>query len=53
MFVQMSDVSALVRANCFRADRVANGLLLTVDLAECTIGIPLPVDLVTVDLIKE
>lgn len=51
MFVQMCDVCPLVRAHSFGADVVADSFLLTVDLAESTIQVPLPVDLITVDLI--
>lgn len=50
VFVQVCDVRPLVRAHCFSADEVADGFLLTVDLAEGAIQVPLPVDLITVDL---
>lgn len=50
MFVQVGDVRPLIRAHCFSADEVADGFLLTVDLAEGAIQVPLPVDLITVDL---
>lgn len=47
----MCDVCSLISAHCFSADEVAHGFLLTVDLAESTIRVPLPVDLITVDLV--
>lgn len=50
VFVQVCDVCALLRAHCFGADEVANSFLLTVDLAERAVHIPLPVDLIAVDL---
>lgn len=50
VFVQVCDVRPLVRAHCFGADEMADGFLLTVDLAEGAVQIPLPVDLITVDL---
>lgn len=50
VFVQVCDVCPLIRAHCFGADEVANGFLLTVDLAECAVHVLLPVDLITVDL---
>lgn len=50
VFVQVGDVRPLIRAHCFSADEVADGFLLTVDLAEGAIQVPLPVDLITVDL---
>lgn len=50
VFVQMCDVCPLIRAHCFSADEVAYGFLFTVDLAEGAIQVPLPVDLITVDL---
>lgn len=50
VFVQMCDVCPLIRAHCFSADAVADSFLLTVKLAESTIQVPLPVDLITVDL---
>ncbi len=53
MFVHVCDVFPLVRAHCFRADAVADSFLLTVDLRKSTIQIPLPVDLITVDLVEE
>lgn len=52
VFVQVCDVSALLRAHGFGADVVANGFLLTVDLAEGAVQVPLPVDLIAVDLGK-
>lgn len=51
VFVQVCDVCALLRAHGFGADVVANGFLLTVDLAERAVQVPLPVDLIAVDLI--
>lgn len=53
VFVQVCDVCPLVRAHCFSADEVADSFLLAVDLAERTIQVPLPVDLITVDLIEK
>lgn len=50
VFVQVCDVCPLVRAHCFSADEVADSLLLTVDRAERTVQLPLPVDLIAVDL---
>lgn len=50
VFVEVCDVSSLVRAHGLGADVVAYGVLLRVDLSEGAIGIPLPVDLVTVHL---
>lgn len=50
VFVEVCDVFSLVRANCLGADAVAHHILLTVDLREGTIGVPLPVDLITVHL---
>ena len=50
MFVQVCDVCPLFGAHCFSADEVSDSFLLTVDLAESTVQVPLPVDLVTVDL---
>lgn len=51
VFVQVCDVRPLVRTHCFSADQVADSFLLAVDLAERTIQVPLPVDLIAVDLI--
>ena len=51
VFVQERDVCPLVRAHSFGADAVADSSLFTVDLAKSTIQVPLPVDLITVDLI--
>lgn len=53
VFVQVCDVRPLIRAHRFRADTVADSFLLTVDLAESTVQILLPVDLITVDLIEK
>lgn len=53
VFVQVCDVCPLVRTHCFGADTVADSFLLAVDLAESTVKIPLPVDLITVDLMEE
>lgn len=50
VFVQVCDVCPLIRAYSFSADAVADSFLLTVELAEGTVQVPLPVDLVTVDL---
>lgn len=50
MFVQVCDVSALIRAYSFGADEVSHSLLLIVDLSEGTVQVPLPVDLITVHL---
>lgn len=51
VFVQVRDVCALLRAHGFGADEVAHGLLLAVDLAEGAVQVPLPVDLIAVDLV--
>lgn len=53
IFVQVCNVCPLVRTHCFSADEAANSFLLTVDLAESTVQLPLPVDLITVDLIEK
>lgn len=53
VFVQVCDVCPFIRTHCFGADKVANSFLLTVDLTESTIKIPLPVDLITVYLMGE
>lgn len=50
VFIDVCDICTLIRAHCFRADAVANSFLLAVDLAKGTIQVPLPVDLITVDL---
>lgn len=50
VFVQVSDVTAFLRTNSLGADLVAHLLLLTVDLAEGSIDVPLPVDFITVYL---
>ena len=53
VFVQVCDVCPLVRAHCFSADAVADSFLLTLDLTESTVQFPLPVDLITVDLVEK
>lgn len=53
VFVQVCDVCPLIRAHCFSADHVADSFLLTVDLAERTVQVLLPVDLIAVDLIRK
>lgn len=50
MFVKVGDVGALVWADGLRADQVAHGLFLAVDLRECPICVPLPVNLIAVNL---
>lgn len=50
VLVEVCDVSTLVRAHCLGANVVAYGILLRVDLSECAISIPLPVDFITVHL---
>lgn len=50
MFVQAGNVSALVWADGLRADQVAHGLFLAVDLRERPICVLLPVNLITVNL---
>lgn len=50
VFVQVCDVSSLFRTDCFGADTVTDCLLLSVHLAEGAVQVPLPVDLITVDL---
>ena len=52
VFVQVCDIVAFIGTNSLRADEVAHGLLLTVDLTESPIYVPLPVDFVTVDLVE-
>lgn len=53
IFVQVCDICPFFRTHSFGADEVAYRFLLTEELAEGTIEIPLPVDLVTVYLIGE
>lgn len=53
MFVQVRDVRPVIRAHCFSADEVADGFLFTVDLAERAVQVPLPVDLIAVDLTRK
>lgn len=50
VFVQVCDVCPLLGAHRFSADEVADSSLLAGDLAERTIQVPLPVDLIAVDL---
>lgn len=50
MFVQVCDVVTLISAHCFGADEVPDGFLLTVDLTESSVKVPLPVDFITVHL---
>lgn len=52
VFVQVRDVGPLVRAHCFGADAVADSFLLTADLAESAVQVPLPEDLIAVDLLE-
>ncbi len=50
IFVKVCDVDTLVGAHSFSADAVADCVLLTVDLTEGAVQVPLPVDLITVHL---
>ncbi len=50
IFVKVCDVDTLVGAHSFSADAVAHCVLLTVDLTEGAVQVPLPVDLITVHL---
>lgn len=53
MLVKVGDVIAFIRANSLGADEVAHSVFLTVDLTEGPIGIPLPVNFITVNLQKQ
>lgn len=53
MFVQVCDIFPLIRTNCFSADAVANCFLLTEDLVECAVWVLLPVDFITIYLIRK
>lgn len=50
VFVKVGDVGALVWADGLRADQVAHSLFLAVDLFERPICVPLPVNLIAVNL---
>lgn len=51
VLVQVGNVCPFITAHCFGADAVADSFLLAVDLAESTVEVPLPVDLITVNLV--
>lgn len=53
VFVKVGDVVALVRADGLCADEVAHVLFLAVDLCERPIFVPLPVNLIAVNLPKQ
>lgn len=50
MFVQVCDVTTLIRANSLGANAASHSVLLYVNLRESAIQVPLPVDLIAVHL---
>lgn len=52
MFVEMRDVTALVRSDSLCADGVTHRLFLAVDLTEGSVCVPLPVNFITIDLVE-